>query len=144
MRCECSDEYGPCETHGLVVAQRDGAGARRTADELLQVFVEDAVGLGVTLTDDECAVVSHVDTELNGSQHWLDDADLSEALAELALDVEMRLPDGLAVYWDDGYRIVQMVGGPLVDDDADAPEGGDEEVLHPAWLEAPHPRSDAS
>lgn len=56
--CECSEEYGPCEAHSEVLAQRDGA-STRTADELLAVFIGDAEGIiGRPITEHDASAVA--------------------------------------------------------------------------------------
>lgn len=110
---ECSDEYGPCEEHGEELAQRAGASSR-TADELLAVFVADvrgireAAGLPVAELDAD-------EARLLAIEGWADTPEDSEQLAELAEHAEQSLPSGVHTYWEDGYRIVRVIGGPLAD-----------------------------
>jgi hypothetical protein len=104
---ECSEEYGPCEEHGEVLVQREGA-SLRTGSESTVVQVEDCVGLGVELSAGERELLAEAKRALSGSERWIDDTDLAEALSETARDVAARLPEGVAMWSDDGYRIVRM------------------------------------
>lgn len=110
--CECSEEYGPCESHCDVLAQREGA-SLRTGDELIALYLDDALSI-----DPECLspygrdVKARVDAALAESS-WLDDSDLGDELYSVRDQVESSLD--AVTYWDDGYRIVKITGGPLLD-----------------------------
>lgn len=119
--CGCTDEYGPCEQHGEVKFQREGASAR-TADELALQFIDDALAL-----DSECLSAEGRDTrrkavaDLAAEREgffggWLSDADLSQALNDLVDQVENYIGPEYQTYRDDGYRIVRITGGPLKED----------------------------
>ncbi len=38
--CDCTEDYGPCESHSVTLVSREGA-STRTADELAAVFLDD-------------------------------------------------------------------------------------------------------
>lgn len=119
QECDCTEEYGPCEGHGVVLAQREGA-SLRTADELCVLFLDDALsidpaclspyGLDVKTRAEAALEASH-DAHLSS---WLDDADLSDELRNVVGQVESYLDAW--TFWDDGYRIVQPSSDcPLLD-----------------------------
>lgn len=121
--CECSEEYGPCEDHSEVLVQREGA-AIRTADELCAVFIDDASSLidAETVRDmqpwEQRNYVAALDTareywEANPSGGWAEDEDMCQYLADAVRDIEGMLPSGVSVYWEDGYVITRITGGPL-------------------------------
>lgn len=71
--CECSEEYGPCEDHSEVLAQREGA-STRTADELLAVFIgdaEDIIGRPITEHDASAVAAEYWDATDNAGG-WID------------------------------------------------------------------------
>ncbi len=103
-QCECSFDDGPCEDHGELLVQRAGA-SNRTADELLQVFIADAMDLGAELSPYGQQVYDEACQAL-GEDRWITDRDLAEALDHLAFQVESYLAD-LVVTWEDGYTIVR-------------------------------------
>lgn len=129
--CDCSDEYGPCEDHSELFVMREGA-AVRTADELLAVFVADATDLLASdLCDDEDRAAARRaldDANAAAAAYWeaTDNAggwapydpdepsSLAEWLSDAAYQLEGCLP--FSVYWDDGYRIIRTIGGPLTDE----------------------------
>lgn len=121
--CDCSpDSYGPCEFHGETLVSREGASVR-TADDLSHTFCEDVcsvthsypspefeadlVRLGNALADGESFGV-----------RWLPDAgedgeDMRDTLSDMVTNAEAHLgAHGLSVWWEDGYRIVRVTGGP--------------------------------
>lgn len=110
--CDCSDEYGPCEQHCETLVVREGA-STRTADELLSVFVHDAVSLGVTLSPWGQDVLMRYDTALDNNRHmgvaWLPDGSgLDDMMDTLRYQVEAELSAmGLMSYFEDGYIIVR-------------------------------------
>lgn len=136
--CECSDEYGPCEQHGEVIAQREGA-STRTADDLAYVFLTDVLAImenGPDIPADGSDMARRLAKLRAAVDHWsnddlwddnrgcrwlvLPDHDLSDppaALMEDVSDAESVLADlGLAVYWEDGYVITRMNDDcPLLD-----------------------------
>ena len=110
--CGCSEDYGPCEQHGTVLAQRDGA-AVRTADELARVFIDDATDIGAELSSYGADVVAAADAEFATGERWLT-ADAGEALLDLVHQVEATLDAW--VIWEDGYCIVRPSADcPLLD-----------------------------
>ena len=131
LSCGCTEEDGPCETHGTVVVQREGA-STRTADELLLVYVEDA---SLILHDAGTELTPWADDVIHRAHGALDTVDefthtaslpastygerLRDELVTLADQVECDLSTMDAphfTYWDDGYRIVRVLEGcPLVD-----------------------------
>lgn len=119
--CGCSEEYGLCEDHSVVLARRGGA-ALRTADELLAVFIGDVEAIvGRPITDhDASAVAAEYWTATDNAGGWLDHErfpDLAEALHDAATyGAEGALPSDVYVWWDDGYVISRITGGPLADE----------------------------
>ncbi len=110
--CECSEEYGPCERHGELLAQRDGASSR-TADELTLVLIDDLISVGAELSPWGKDIVEQAEAQLNDDpidSRWLEDPDLVDALMDVADQAEAYVAD-LWVIRDDGYRIVR----PLAD-----------------------------
>jgi hypothetical protein len=120
--CECSEEYGPCERHSELLVSREGS-SLRTGDELLSVFIDDAVSLGAELSPYGKDIVFRADAAMQVSgpmSNWLPDTEegyeLRDALQTVANQVETELYTlGYSVYWEDGYRIVKITGGPLND-----------------------------
>lgn len=121
--CECSEDWGPCEEHCEVIAQREGA-STRTADELCVVFIEDAVDLGVELSpwgqDTYRAAVDNLDANRSMGVAWFSDdeegAELHDSVRGLVDQVENDLAtmdEGYSVWWEDGYVISRVTGGPL-------------------------------
>lgn len=116
--CDCSEEYGPCEMHCVQLAQREGA-SLRTADELCLVYLDDALGI-----DPECLSPYGLDVKLRAEtalrelsdacmSNWLDDHQLADELRDVCWQVESHLD--AQTYWEDGYRIVKITGGPLLE-----------------------------
>ena len=117
--CECSEEYGPCELHAETLVVREGA-SLHTADELLAIFIRDAVDLGAELSPYGKDVLSRVWSALSANESmgvaWLEDESLQDELATVSSQLETTLYTlGFSVYWEDGYRIVKITGGPLAD-----------------------------
>lgn len=121
--CECSEEYGPCEWHGETMVSREGASVR-TADDLGHEFLTDVVSvcrawpsaeferetirLGNALADNESHGCRWLPFDPESS--YPD----SEALADMIGQAEGFLAGhGYSVYWEDGFRIVRITGGPL-------------------------------
>lgn len=112
--CECSDEYGPCEAHGTVLAQRVGS-SNRSADELVLVFLDDALGI-----DPEClspygrSIKDEAEAPDAWEGSWLRDPGLADALRDVSAQVESYIAPW--VIWDDGYTIVEPSADcPLLD-----------------------------
>jgi hypothetical protein len=119
--CECSEEYGPCELHGEVLAQRDG---RDGADHLALQCIADVMAhdngserIVIALLagepwqpNDTLSVVGWATyQEANDnltSGGWCEDPDLSQAVSDLVWMVECNTD--LYVTWDDGYTIVRV------------------------------------
>ena len=127
--CECSEGDGPCGGHSDVLAQREGA-AVRTADELCAVFVGDVAAYladaGIDPDAGMLAAMADADAywTVCPSGGWapVEDPDaysLSEALADAVRFAEQALPSGVCVWWEDGYVISRITGGPLLDEDGD-------------------------
>ena len=119
--CYCTDE-GPCEQHLEMLVTREGA-STRTADELLTVFVEDAMSVGVELSPWGRDVLERANALLDANRSmgvaWLpeDDGGVRDELDTLQHQVEAELSGlGLSSWWDDGYVIGRVTGGPLADD----------------------------
>lgn len=121
--CECSDEFGPCEKHGEILAQRVGS-SNRSADELCAVYLDDALGIDPACLSayglDVKARVDAAMSALGPFESWLDDVDLAQELRDLVWQVESYLSPLLTI-WDDGYVIVRITGGPLSDDFEELP-----------------------
>lgn len=110
IECECSDEYGPCEDHRVLLAQYEGS-SLRTADELTYIYVLECFAiLGQELTPVAADVLRRVELA-GGHEGWIDtgdqdsDAILSEELRDLAWEMESTI--GAWTIWDDGFRIVE-------------------------------------
>lgn len=126
--CDCSEEYGPCEKHSALIVVREGA-SLRTADELLSVFIDDAVALGAELSPYGKDIVFRADAAMqaegtNGMSNWLPETDegyeLRDALASIANQVETELDTlGYSTYWDDGFRVLKITGGPFFETEQD-------------------------
>lgn len=121
--CECSEDYGPCEEHGIVLAQREGA-SLRTADELAAVYIGDVLSLIDNAANEASAALSTA--RANAERYWAvcpnggwapfddDDYSLGEALQDSVTACETYAPGW--TFWNDGFRIVRVTGGPLIDD----------------------------
>lgn len=122
-KCDCSEDYGPCEDHGTLVVIREGA-STRTADELLLVYVEDA---SLILHDAGTELTPWADDVIHRAHSALDTVDefthtawlpastygerLRDELVTLAdqVDADMTTMDAPHfTYWEDGYRIVRV------------------------------------
>lgn len=120
--CDCSEEFGPCEQHSELLVSREGA-SLRTSDELLSVFIDDAVALGAALSPYGKDIVFRADAAMyvpGPMSNWLPDTEegyeLRDALQTVANQMESELDTlGYSTYWDDGYRILKVTGGPLAD-----------------------------
>lgn len=121
--CDCTEEFGPCEQHSELFVSREGA-SLRTADELLTVFLNDAKDLGAelspygqdVLTRADAALMEYAKENVSFSA-WLDDAELQDELATVVSQLETELYTlGYSIYWEDGYRIVKITGGPFKED----------------------------
>lgn len=126
--CGCSEEYGPCEEHGETIAQREGA-STRTADDLVYVFLTDVLAIaenrGLISADMRGRV--NVDKLREAIDYWSnddlwddnygcrwvrDDVD-AEIHDEIATGESVLAELGLSVWWEDGYVISRVTGGPL-------------------------------
>lgn len=129
--CDCSEDYGPCEDHAEVLAQREGA-STRTADDLVYVFLADVLAIGEArgwiapnmlgkINADRLRTAEHhwSDDDLwddNYGVRWLKDQDDRDALYDDQMMAESLLGDlGLSAWWEDGYVISRVTGGPLLD-----------------------------
>lgn len=121
---ECSEDCGPCPAHVEILAQRDGASSR-TADELAAVFVGDVEALRPDVRPYDAAMADAVDLAADywgacPSGGWAplpadDTYPMGEALSDAIYAGEAALVDlGLEVWWDDGYIIGRVTGGPLL------------------------------
>jgi hypothetical protein len=125
IECECSEEYGPCEDHSELMVSREGA-SLRTADELQSQFIHDAVSLGAELSPYGKDVLSRADAAMTVEgpmSNWLPDDEegyaLRDDLGTVANQVETELYTlGYSTYWDDGFRVLKITGGPLAEDEA--------------------------
>lgn len=115
-RCECSDEYGPCEHHGETIVSREGA-SLRSADDLCHTFLGDVASVLGSWPSD---AFREAETRLGNALHdsggsWWNDPDDADECRDLVTNGEAALGDaGYSVYWEDGYRIIRITGGPLV------------------------------
>ena len=125
--CECTDDGGPCETHGETLVIREGA-STRTGDALAATFVDDVTdilreeGDGIrpydaAMWEAEGVAAAYWSACPNGE--WADDPELADALGDAVRAAESALPRGVRVDWNDGYVITRVVGGPLADDETD-------------------------
>jgi len=125
--CECDpDEMMPCEQHMVLVQNREGA-STRTGDELLSVFVHDAVFYGVELSAWGMDLLSGYDAALESNRRygvaWLPEGHqiLAEEMDTLRNQVETSLAtmdDPIYVHWDDGYVMYRLTPDcPLRDDE---------------------------
>jgi hypothetical protein len=123
IKCECSEEYGPCEQHGTTVVIREGA-SLHTADELLLLFCEDSAlilhdaGTASTPWADDVvwratSALSNVDEYTHCA--WLPDDSAGERLRDELSTLADQLNADLSTmdvphfsYWNDGYRIVMV------------------------------------
>ena len=127
--CGCSEEYGPCEDHATVLAQREGA-STRSADDLANVFMYDAWELIPTAHEKirTKELADEYAAKLDDARHmgvaWLEGDD-AQALHDDASMVETWLPSGIMVLWDDGYRIVRVHDDCPLIADAGAPANDD-------------------
>ncbi len=152
--CECSEEYGPCEDHATLLVNREGA-STRTADALAYVFLDDVATMFAngaldvevltaeqwsSLTDMTHIYGAGAEWTREGSDGWLDDPDVAQALHDDVTMVETWLPEGVWVMWEDGYRIVRVHDDcPLradADDDDDADEHSHDQAADDAVHEA--------
>lgn len=122
--CEdCSEEFGPCEQHSETLISREGA-SLRTADDLALTFLQDCLTLKVETTPWGKDVLSRAEAALSANEsmgvRWLPDTAEGEAirsdLDSLRWQLEGELTElGYTAYWEDGYRIVKITGGPLAE-----------------------------
>lgn len=110
ITCECSEEYGPCEQHGNVLAQREGASSR-TADELVYVYVLDCFAiLEQEPTPVAADILRRVEEDWENQDDtygvlWIQDEELEDELRDLAHQMESTI--GAWTYWEDGFVIVE-------------------------------------
>lgn len=124
--CDCSEDYGPCEDHMEVYAQREGA-STRTADDLVYVFLTDVLscaedvdirqGAEVDLTRLHDSITYWGDDARwtdNMGCRWVSDDEEAEIHDEMSVGENVLSDLGLSVSWDDGYMIYRVTGGPLI------------------------------
>lgn len=120
--CDCSEEFGPCEDHSELLVSREGA-SLRTADELSVLFIQDAVSLGVELSVWGKETLGYAQGDLSDNESmgvaWFSDNEaerIQDEIGTLQWQVESELATlGYSVYWEDGFRILKVTGGPLAD-----------------------------
>lgn len=115
--CDCSNEHGPCEQHCQVIIQREGA-SLRSADELAVQYLEDAQELVPDrLSPYGYGVLRRAQTDLAKSGAWLSQRTVtSDELYSLVDQVETEVGvAGYQTYREDGYSIVKITGGPLLE-----------------------------
>lgn len=122
--CYCTDE-GPCESHLEVLCSREGA-SLHTADELCAIFIGDVEDLrhdvrpwGAAMADAVALAGDYWEAHPSGG--WCEDPDMSQALSEAVGAAESVLASevGAFVWWDDGYVVGRITGGPLLEEDGD-------------------------
>lgn len=130
-KCECDEEYGPCEEHGDAVVIREGA-STRTADDLLLLFCTDAADVLIHETgEDRLSPWGHevireaeellAANDSHGCRWFPEDAGdrMTDSLTTLQSQLESELSTLDAphfTFWNDGYSIYRMTGGPLVEE----------------------------
>ena len=132
-KCECDEEYGPCEDHCTVLVQREGA-STRTADDLLYVYLCDVVDLIADQTGDENVlspwgedVLERAGALLDQNDHygcrWLPE-DEGEQMYDEMTTLQYQLEASVSTLdqtiwttWNDGFWIVEVHEDcPLLDD----------------------------
>lgn len=119
--CQACDDDGWCEDHSEAVVVRQGASAR-TADELVSVFVHDAIALGAELAPWGTETLRAYDDALEAQRDplsgvaWLPDDDSGYALADdmatLRYQIESELDTlDYVTEWNDGFVIYGRKGG---------------------------------
>lgn len=146
--CDCSEEYGPCEVHGEVLAQGGGA-AFGTADEQLVAEMRALVDVGAELSVAGSEEFDRLVWELEQSRDpvsgtaWFSDPDDHGAADWLVCQLESTIDHH--VYRDDGFTIVRLLPGcPLLEDDEPAEESftaGRFESVHPDRIDPDVPWS---
>lgn len=112
--CDCSEEYGPCEWHGENVITREGA-SLRSGDELGHLFLSDVASACQAWPSEEfrSEEIRLGNALADSGGTWFDDPDDGDALQDMIRTAESFLSDhGLSVWWQDGYRIARITGGP--------------------------------
>lgn len=124
--CDCSEEYGPCESHCIQVIARDGASSR-TADDVAYRLVMDAVDLGARLSKEDESFLAGLVWSDDVGTGWVEEDEPNmnntEGLYELADKYESEIYSlpykGRDAQWhvarEDGYQIMVITGGPLFD-----------------------------
>lgn len=117
--CDCSPESGPCEEHGRILFQREGA-ALRTAEELAIQYIDDA------LTIDSEILAPYGREVVRQARAAGRDVFLLDGLADELFDVEYQVENNLAgvhrngynimTVREDGYTIYDVHSGPLRED----------------------------
>lgn len=131
---DCSEEYGPCDTHGETVVSREGA-STRTADELQSMFIADAVDLGVKLSPWGRGTLTDYDNALEANRSersgvaWLpeDDHGLADDMGTLTSHNGVfglpgrRISDrpyyGWSARWvnaEDGARVIRALSALFI------------------------------
>jgi hypothetical protein len=111
--CDCSEDYGPCENHCEVLAQREGA-STRTADELIEVLCLDLIGCGAEVSPWGQDVLNRVAAALDDNRRmgvaWLPQGDKGDHMRRELVSLADQLESYVADLWvihDDGYQIVK-------------------------------------
>jgi hypothetical protein len=115
--CECSEDYGACEDHRDVLAQREGASSR-TADDLMYVFLTDVLtcaegsdirqGAETNLIPLRRALYYWGSEKRWNDNHgcrWVKETEPNNIHDEMSVGESVLADLGLSVDWDDGYVI---------------------------------------
>lgn len=125
IECDCTEEYGPCEEHGVTVVQREGA-STRTADELVICYIEDAWVIGVEVSPWGQDVIDRANLmmpEVDEFAHtaWLPTSTEGDRMRDELMTLADQVESDMAcmdaphfTYWDDGYRVVRVLDGCLL------------------------------
>lgn len=113
--CECSEDFGPCEAHKVIVSQRVGS-SNRSADELVHVYLLDAREAGAEYSEWGKGVLNALAVSTAWEGSWFANELIADEAASLRDQVESDLGTlGILTDWDDGFIMYRLNGGPLAD-----------------------------
>ena len=120
MVCECSEDFGPCETHGDTLVIREGA-SLHTADELTMIEIGDWLDVGANISVWGRAELARLESALEDSRDpvsgtaWFADEDDADSARSLAWQLENDQAD-VWIIREDGYVMVRPHADcPLLD-----------------------------